>query len=407
MVVRINSSKSILRALNYNEQKVKTGDAKCLLAHHFLKDKQSLNFYEKLRHFQSYQELNERTKTNTLHVSLNFDSSEKLSSETLVGIAKKYMEGIGFGKQPYLVYQHFDSGHPHLHIVSTNVQFNGERISMHNLGRDLSERTRKQIELDFSLVRAEGRRKEAFDHLSPAARVIYGKMETKKSIAGVLQKILRTYLYTSIPELNAVLKPYNVLADRGSADSKIFQSGGLVYRVLDERGEKVGTPVKASAFSFKPTLPFLEEQFKKNEGLRLPHARRLRTKIDFALSKKRDKLSFQKALEKEGITVLWRENKEQVYGVTYLDHHTRSVFNGSDLGKAYSAQKILERCDAPEQKQAAQHQAPKEIFYKEIFNDTSQVSASTIIEDLFNPEHTFSYVPFGFKKKKKRKNKKL
>jgi hypothetical protein len=186
MAVRINSSKSILRALNYNEQKVKTGDAGCLLAHHFLKDKQSLNFYEKLRHFRSYQELNERTKTNTLHVSLNFDPSEKLSSETLARIAQSYMQGIGFGNQPYLVYQHFDSGHPHLHIVSTNIQFNGERISMHNLGRDLSEQTRKRLEIDFELVKAEGRRKEIVEFFSFAIKVIYGKVETKKAIGRVL-----------------------------------------------------------------------------------------------------------------------------------------------------------------------------------------------------------------------------
>jgi hypothetical protein len=409
MVVRINSSKNILRALNYNEQKVKAGDAKCLLAHHFLKDKKNLNFYEKLRHFRSYQELNVRTKTNTLHVSLNFDPSEKPSSEKLVEIAKKYMEGIGFGKQPYLVYQHFDSCHPHLHIVSTNVQFNGQRISMHNLGRDFSERTRKQIELDFSLVRAEGRRKEADDLSSQGMKVIYGKMETKKSIARVLKAVLKSYLYTSIPELNAVLKPYNVLADLGSADSKIFQSGGLVYRVLDERGEKIGTPVKASAFSFKPTLRFLEEQFNKNEGLRLPHAHRFRTRIDFALSKKRDKLSFQKALEKEGITVLWRENKEHTYGVTYIDHHTKAVFNGSDLGKNYSAKNILERCDITEQKQLPKDKTQtNEILYPQnTSKDSANISASTIIEDLVSPEHTFSYIPFGLKKKRKRKNKKL
>jgi hypothetical protein len=409
MVVRINSSKNILRALNYNEQKVKKGGAECLLAHHFLKDKKDLKFYEKLRHFQSYQDLNERTKTNTLHVSLNFDPSEKPSSETLVEIAKNYMEGIGFGKQPYLVYQHFDSSHPHLHIVSTNIQFNGERISMHNLGRDLSEQTRKRLEIDFDLVKAEGRTKEIADFFSPAIKVIYGKVETKKAIARVLQKVLKTYLYTSIPELNAVLKPYNILADRGSVDSKIFQSGGLLYRVFNEKGEKVGTPVKASAFSFKPTLRFLEEQFKKNESLRLPHAQRLRTRIDFTLSKKRDKLSFQKALEKEGIAVLWRENKEHTYGVTYIDHHTKSIFNGSDLGKNYSAKNILERCDITEQKQLPKDKTQtNEILYPQnTSKDTVNIPASTIIEDLVSPEHTFSYVPFALKKKRKRKNKKL
>ena len=35
----------------------------------------------------------------------------------------------------------------------------------------------------------------------------------------------------------------------------------------------------------------------------------------------------------------------QVYGITYVDHQTKTVFNGSDLGKAYSAKSILARLE--------------------------------------------------------------
>jgi hypothetical protein len=44
-----------------------------------------------------------------------------LSKEKITEIAVEYMDKIGFGEQPYLVYQHFDSGHTHLHIVTTNI----------------------------------------------------------------------------------------------------------------------------------------------------------------------------------------------------------------------------------------------------------------------------------------------
>lgn len=64
------------------------------------------------------------------------------------------MDKIGFGDQPYLIYQHHDAGHPHIHITSINVQDNGKRIDMHNIGKDKSEPARKEIEEAFNLVKA-------------------------------------------------------------------------------------------------------------------------------------------------------------------------------------------------------------------------------------------------------------
>src|SRR5450755_3478120 len=155
MVARINTSKSISKALNYNEAKMKAGTAELLFASGFIKNTEKLNFYDKIRQFERYISLNEKAQTNTLHISLNFDRSDNLSKEKLTFIAEHYMEAIGFGHQPFLVYQHFDSGHPHIHIVSTNIQKDGNRISVHNLGRNQSEAARKEIEIKFGLIKAE------------------------------------------------------------------------------------------------------------------------------------------------------------------------------------------------------------------------------------------------------------
>jgi hypothetical protein len=41
-----------------------------------------------------------------------------------------------------------------------------------------------------------------------------------------------------------------------------------------------------------------------------------------------------KELEKQGIDVVLRQNKQDLfYGITYVDHQTKCVFNGSALGK--------------------------------------------------------------------------
>ena len=128
MVAKITIPKSIEAALNYNEKKVQKGSAVCLHAANYLKDAKDMNFYQKLNGFERLNSLNERATTKTLHVSLNFDPSEKLAETRLLQIASDYMERIGFGNQPYLVYKHEDAGHPHIHIVSTTIKADGSRI---------------------------------------------------------------------------------------------------------------------------------------------------------------------------------------------------------------------------------------------------------------------------------------
>ncbi len=90
--------------------------------------------------------LNENVSRNSVHISLNFDPSEKLTNEQLKEISDRYMQKIGFGEQPYLVYQHFDAGHPHIHIVSVKVRADSTRIDTNNIGRNQSEKARKEIE---------------------------------------------------------------------------------------------------------------------------------------------------------------------------------------------------------------------------------------------------------------------
>ena len=105
MVAKITISKSIRSALNYNEKKVQKGIAECLYAANYLPDASQMNFYQKLCGFERLNSLNERASTKTLHVSLNFDPSERISDKKLVEIANAYMGKIGFGEQSFLVYK--------------------------------------------------------------------------------------------------------------------------------------------------------------------------------------------------------------------------------------------------------------------------------------------------------------
>jgi hypothetical protein len=353
MVAKVISGKDIAGALNYNEQKVLQGNAQCIQANLFQHDVDQLNFYDKLNRFTDLNERNKRTKTNTLHISLNFDPDEKLNVDQLSKIASAYMSKIGFGDQPYLVYEHKDAAHPHVHILTTLIQQNGKRIPIHYLGKNQSEKARQEIELEFGLVQAHSKKKEINEFIHPVdiQKAFYGKSETRRSIVNIVRTVTRSYKYTSLHELNAALRQYNVTADRGTEQSKMFQRKGLLYSLIDEKGLRIGIPVKASAIPGKPTLVFLERQFQLNEVLRQPHKDQLRKTIEQALNATHivSKEQFKSYLQKKKMEVVFRTNTEgRTYGVTFIDNRTRVIFNGSDLGKSFSAKAIVERLSAKE-----------------------------------------------------------
>jgi hypothetical protein len=419
MVTIIKTSHSIRSIFNYNENKVKTGVAECIAAGNYPVDADKMNDTIKLNRFIKRMELNENAKRNSVHISLNFDPSENHSKEKLIAIADTYMEKIGFGKQPYLIYQHHDAGHPHLHVVTINIERDGKRIDLHHLGIRKSEPARKEIEELFRLVKAEGRKKKEEFTLQPIAvgKVQYGRIESKKAISNVLNAVLNQYKYASLPELNAVLKQYSVLADRGSENSKIFLSKGLVYRILDEQGKPIGVPIKASDFYIKPTLKFLEEKFKHNEVRRIPDKARVKNTIDIALLRERA-LSINelaRVLEKEGINTVFRKSAEGLlYGITYVDHKTKSVFNGSSLGKEYSAKAIQERCGLKIACEEKRNQIHEKLPSKEsLINNMQQQKDTLTIPDfvklldmLMQAEYSTDYLPNQMKNKRRKKKRK-
>ncbi len=117
-----------------------------------------------------------------------------------------------------------------------------------------------------------------------------------------------------------------------------------------------------------------------------------------------------KKLERHGINTVLRQNDTgRVYGITYVDHVKKTVFNGSDLGKNYSAQGIETRCGL----NLKSDTKPKHLSQDETW-DTFESKANLkeitmtekITENLFSSSCASDYLPYQFKKKKRRKRQK-
>jgi hypothetical protein len=407
MVARITTPSSIQKTLNYNEQKVQKGTAVCIGQNGFLLPVQKMNFYQRLEGFENRNSLNERASTKTLHVSLNFSTAERLSKEKLLSIGNDYMERIGFANQPYLIYQHLDAGHPHIHIVSSTIRENGTRISTHNIGRNQSEIARKAVEEKYGLLKAGDGLKTARENSQffDILKVQYGKSETKRGITNVLNAVVNTYNYTSLPEFNAVLKQFNVVADGGEKDGFIYRKRGLYYRVLLPSGAKVGVPIKASAINGKPTLGKLEKLFVKNQRLREPLKMKLKDTIDQVISSKVKSLaelvtSLQK---KEVFTVLRQSEDGRIYGITFVDNKNKTVFNGSDIGKQYSVAGLLKQMTKIEKTSLNVNELSLTESHQPQGIGFLEFNGLPLLSELLNPVEEFNPTPYHLKKKKRKR----
>ncbi|MBY0479095.1 MAG: relaxase/mobilization nuclease domain-containing protein [Chitinophagaceae bacterium] len=420
MVAKITTPKSIEAALNYNEKKVQKGNAVCLHAANYLKEAKNMNFYQKLSGFERLNSLNERATTKTLHVSLNFDPSEKLSENQLLQIASDYMQKIGFGNQPYLVYKHEDAGHPHIHIVSTTIKQDGSRINTHNIGRNQSEKARKEIEKQYSLVKAERQQQLLKPGIKPVdvEKAIYGKSETKRSISNIVGAVFSQYKFTSLPEFNAALKQFNVVADRGKEEGRIYKNRGLVYRILDASGNKVGVPIKASSIPCKPILSNLEKKFADNETAKESLKPFVKIKLDDCLSQSPSTIKeLMEHLKQKNIYTVLRQNAEcRLYGITFVDNQNKVVFNGSDLGKSYSAAALQSRLATGTEKSLSNDETrsgssgssiQKEMTQQKQHDKKIPITTKTAspLDILLSTKEQYDNIPNSLLKKKRKKKK--
>ncbi len=164
------------------------------------------------------------------------------------------------------------------------------------------------------------------------------------------------YKYTSLDEFNAILKQYNVEANAGLPDSHLRKVGGLLYHALDENGNRIGVPIKASQFLLKPTLKRLEQNFEQNRSLRESTRERIHTAIEWALAGRAPSWAgFAKSLEKDGIAIAANKMENGKESIFFIDHVKKTVFSGESLGSAYLPEALRNRC-VPEEQQTQQQE---------------------------------------------------
>lgn len=338
MIAKIGRSGNLYGALAYNQLKVENENGQILLANKIIETASGHYSVAQLaQSFAPYLIANRNTEKHTLHISLNPDPNDKVSDDKFREMAEQYMREMGYGEQPFVVFKHTDIDRSHIHIVSVCVDEQGKKIS------DKFEKMRsmnvcRELERKHGLTPATDKERNQTDKVFRP--VDYRAGDVKSQIASVVRHLPNYYQYQTLGEYNALLSLFNITAEKIKGELRGKMQQGLLYIPLNEKGERAGHPFKASLFGKSAGLQALELHFAKcKTALKdSPTKQTLKSAVTIALKTTSDEQTFKKQLAEQGINVVVRRNDTgRIYGITFIDHNSKAVWNGSRLATELSA----------------------------------------------------------------------
>ena len=338
MIAKIGKGSNMYGAILYNQQKVENGNGTVL----FLKKvadtvdgKYSAQYFNKC--FEPYLSANIKTEKTVRHISLNPDPKDTVSDEQFANMAQEYMERMGYGNQPYIVFKHTDIDRTHIHIVSTCVGIDGKKLP-DDYDHPRSMAICRDLETKYNLNKATEQEQKQANKVFKAVNHKNGN--NKSQIASVVRHLQKYYSYSTMGSYNALLSLFNITAEEVKGERNGQTVNGLVYFAMDKNGNKVSNPFKASLFGKDAGVTQLQKHFEQSkEKMKTSPARSvLKNTVELAIRTTSNEKDFKKQLVEQGINTIVRRNESgRIYGMTFIDHESRSVWNGSQLDKSFSA----------------------------------------------------------------------
>lgn len=352
MVVKIYAAApSCGSAVGYNERKVAEGKASVLSS-------SAIENPEKpMETFQMYENGSLRCQNKSFHASVNPGEGEHLTDEQIKEFVKEYMEKMGYGNQPYIVYKHFDLDRTHYHIVSVRVDENGHKIP------DTFERRRSQQALkelaekyDFSVTKQkkqdkteedagasekveekteeksegnDGEKKEGLTDFNPYDGFDPEKGEISEQISAII-KLALSYHFTVPTQFDLVMEHYSVRVIRAEFEGhETIKLQGIDPKTKEPCTPPMEPPEEDAMLedAVGQHAEFCKTQIKDREKEKVGNLGKAARKIA------RSESHYINYLKKCGITAILSKNiKGQIFGVTFIDHKNKCVFKGSEVG---------------------------------------------------------------------------
>ncbi len=343
MVAKISIGSSLYGALAYNSEKINKEEGRLLGANKIILPADGqIDIGRIAENFREFMPMIGRTKKPVLHISLNPHPDDKLTDQDFEILAREYLEKLGFGEQPFIIYKHEDIDRHHIHIVTVNVNEQGKRLNQDFLFRR-SKKITTELEEKYNLHKAQ---REKITPDMPI-RKVDPSSDIKRQVANTVKMVGMRYKFQTLGEYNAVLSLYNIRCEQTDGRVNGREYHGLVYFATDDEGKVVANPFKASRLGKFASRTAIDSRFEKAKD-KIDVAP-TRSRVADVLTRATDQADFTSKLKDCGIDVVFRYTDEgRIYGVTFIDHNTMTVLNGSRLGKQFSANALNERFNNPQ-----------------------------------------------------------
>ena len=332
MVAKISIGSSLYGALAYNGEKINEARGRILGSNKVVIPPDGhARIAQMVEDFKSFMPKMGRTKKPVLHISLNPHPEDRLTDQDFEILAREYLDKLGFGDQPFVIYKHEDIDRHHIHIVTVNVNEQGKRLNQAFLFRR-SKAITNELEQKYNLHKAQ-REKVSPDtpikKLDPSGDI-------KRQVQNTVKLVSMRYKFQTLGEYNAILSLYNIRCEPTDGRVNGREYHGLVYFAMNDNGDTVSTPFKASRLGKFASRAAVEGHFERSkESVEIRPTKRIVASV-MAQSSGQD--DFITRLKDNGIDLVLRYNEDgRIYGATFVDHNTNTVLNGSRLGKEFSA----------------------------------------------------------------------
>lgn len=335
MVAKISLGSSLYGAIVYNGEKINKEKGRVLDTNKIYNDGSgNIDIHRAFEDFKRWMPQNTRAEKTMMHISLNPHPDDRLSEMQYTQLAHEYMERMGFAEMPYIIVKHEDIDRHHIHIVALRVRPDGSCISDKNNFYRSKEITR-ELEKKYGLHTAE-RQKITPDM---PIRKIDPSGDIKRQVANTVKMVGMRYKFQTIGEYNAILGLYNIRCEQTDGRVNGREYHGLVYFATDDNGKTIASPFKASRlgkFASRTAIDGRMERAKDKIDIRPT-----KQAVSEAMAESSGKDDFIAKLKERNIDLILRyTDSGRIYGATFIDHNTRTLLNGSRMGKEFSANSL-------------------------------------------------------------------
>lgn len=388
MVIKITKSTKIDAVVGYNMEKVAKQEA-------FLLDSNKIPVrfnedgipykQEMVNVFDDRHQLNTRVRNPVTHISMNPDPKDILSDEVLTKMAHELLEDLGYGEQPCVIFKHTDIARHHVHIVVSNIDEQGRKISDSH-ERYRANRIRQGMENKYRLHKAEESEERKAESLE---RTQVGERDVAGQIAGVCERVLSDYRFTGFGEFRTYMEECGVKMNIIDTDT----GKGISYAASDENNEQRTPWIPASEIGDRYLYDHVVQRLEQSRTQAKEYCRRqgLRKLLTDHLQAE-NLTDLNRKAAAVGLSYVFRFTPDgKPYGCTVIDHKKQVVFNASQVHRSLSAQAWQKFFDG-------QPIPDKLIIGRRIDRDARQdeniwKKIDTLLDGVLPPEEKHRYVP--------------